>query len=189
MFNTQFPFYAGGPEIQARKSNSPISLHYLIKYDIYNCMNLVKTHNNPTMKALRRDLRKNGTPAEGRLWSMLKAKQIGGLLFRRQISIDNYVLDFHCPAIKLAIELDGNPHYQVLNHKYDYEREQYLLSKYGITTCRFENKIVFDNPQQIIYKILEHKEVMDGHTSKTSLSSVPTGHLPSGRGGAESPLS
>ena len=61
--------------------------------------------NLPYLKGRRKELRKNLTPAEAGLWKMLKNKQLYGLKFRRQHSIENYIIDFYCPAIKLIIEL------------------------------------------------------------------------------------
>jgi len=54
----------------------------------------------------RKNLRNNPTPAEKELWNYLKNKQLAGRKFRRQHSIDNFILDFYCPAEKLAIELN-----------------------------------------------------------------------------------
>ncbi len=50
------------------------------------------------------------TKAEIVLWSKLKGKQLNGLKFRRQYSINNYVVDFYCPELRLAIEIDGGVH-------------------------------------------------------------------------------
>jgi len=50
------------------------------------------------------------TPAEAKLWTYLKGKQLEGRKFRRQHSVSQYILDFYCPASKLAIELDGQAH-------------------------------------------------------------------------------
>ena len=111
------------------------------------------SYNSPTLKSFRRDLRKHGTPAEGGMWNYLKGRQVGGLLFRRQYSIDNYILDFYCPAIKVALELDGESHMAHLDE--DRGRDQYLLERYGIKTIRYENRHVFERPQQIINDILE----------------------------------
>ena len=62
-------------------------------------------------KELRRLLRNNATPAEKRLWKALQGKQLDGFKFRRQHSIDRYILDFFCPSANLCIELDGQNHY------------------------------------------------------------------------------
>ncbi|MBQ7448842.1 MAG: endonuclease domain-containing protein [Paludibacteraceae bacterium] len=117
--------------------------------------------NNTEMREYRRELRKHGTPAEGGLWKMLKAKQVAGLQFRRQFSVGDYILDFYCPALRLAIELDGDYHYHWTQPELDYERERILWEKYNIRVIRFENKVVFQNPQVIIDSILKHKEIMD----------------------------
>ena len=111
--------------------------------------------NSKEMKSLRRQLRSNGTPAEGGLWKLLRAKQINGLQFRRQYSVGTHILDFYCPALKLAIELDGDYHYYETTQEHDMERDEELLCNFGIDTLRFENEIVFQQPQAIINSILE----------------------------------
>ena len=113
------------------------------------------------LKDSRRLLRSNGTPAEGRLWNMLKGKKIANLQFRRQYSIDRYILDFYCPALKLAIELDGDYHFNGVVCERDYVRDKYLFENFGIRTIRFENKIVFEQPQSIINAILQSLEHSD----------------------------
>ena len=110
--------------------------------------------NTKDMKYLRRQLRSNGTPAEGGLWNILKGKKVGGLQFRRQYSVGQYILDFYCPLLKLAIELDGDYHYNIANSEHDMDRDDVLLNDYGIQTLRFENKIVFEQPQTIVESVL-----------------------------------
>lgn len=110
------------------------------------------------MKLFRRELRTHGTAAEGALWNILKRKQIAGLQFRRQYSVGTYILDFYCPALKLAIELDGDYHYHMDMPDKDWAREQELLNKHGIKTLRFENNIVFHDPETIRYYIMQELE-------------------------------
>jgi very-short-patch-repair endonuclease len=62
-------------------------------------------------KKQRQYLRNNMTKWEVRLWSDLKGKQMFGFKVRRQYGIDNFVVDFYCPELKLAIEVDGDVHY------------------------------------------------------------------------------
>lgn len=69
-----------------------------------------KTHNLPRIKAFRRKLRSNLTPAEAALWNILKNSKVEGRKFRRQHSVGKYVLDFYCPAERPAVELDGQGH-------------------------------------------------------------------------------
>jgi very-short-patch-repair endonuclease len=65
---------------------------------------------NPKLKELARQLRNNSTFAEVLLWNELKNKQIKGYDFHRQKPILNYILDFFCSELKLAIEVDGLTH-------------------------------------------------------------------------------
>ncbi|MBR3442652.1 MAG: DUF559 domain-containing protein [Bacteroidaceae bacterium] len=97
--------------------------------------------------AIRRNLRSHGTPAEGAVWRMLKNRQMLGLRFRRQYSIGPYILDFFCPELRLAIELDGEPHYSESGRSHDKQRTDYLKSQQGVEVWRFENRDVFAWPQ------------------------------------------
>ena len=114
--------------------------------------------NIPKVKIIRRELRNHSTKAEKSLWNWLKQDQIKGFRFRRQFSIDNFILDFYCPRLKLCIELDGDYHYHVLQPLKDAERDKLLFDKHGIHTLRFENYIVFEQPHTIINAILNFIE-------------------------------
>ena len=103
-----------------------------------------KINNLPYLKTFRKDLRNNLTPAEAKLWTMLKGKQMEGRKFRRQHSVANYILDFYCPEERIAIELDGQGHFEATQAEYDSERDLFLES-FGIKVLRFENKWVWDN--------------------------------------------
>ncbi len=129
--------------------------------------------NTEDMKVLRRRLRTNGTPAEGGLWNILKGKKVGGLQFRRQYSVGSHILDFYCPALKLAIELDGEYHYYGANPEHDMARDEELMHNYGIHTLRFENKIVFQQPQAIVNSILEIQEKLAMSPRKLSTPPDP----------------
>ena len=100
--------------------------------------------NDPTLKQRRRELRRNQTDAEKALWAHLRNKQFLGMKFFRQYSIGPYILDFYCPNIKLAVELDGGQHNQCENKKYDAVRSEYLKSQ-GIEVIRFwDNEVLLD---------------------------------------------
>jgi very-short-patch-repair endonuclease len=92
------------------------------------------------------------TPAEIFLWSFIKGKQLDGRKFRRQHSVGNYILDFYCPAEKLAIELDGAHHFTSAGFEYDEQRTLYLNSL-NIRVVRFENKDVFEQTEYVIDEI------------------------------------
>ncbi len=114
-------------------------------------------HNRKYLKPIRKSLRNNATSAEATFWNIVKKSQVGGYKFRRQHSIGNYVVDFYCPALKLAIELDGEPHADLINIARDAERDEWL-KHYGITVIRYENRWVFEYPEVIKQDILEFGE-------------------------------
>jgi len=91
---------------------------------------------NPKLKAYARELRKNSTLAEVLLWKKIKNKALG-VQFHRQVPMLNYIVDFYCHEIGLAIEIDGSSH----NYKYEYDaKRQGELEKKGVTFIRFTNK-------------------------------------------------
>ncbi|MDO9549096.1 MAG: DUF559 domain-containing protein [Candidatus Marinimicrobia bacterium] len=108
--------------------------------------------NHPDLKTFRRQLRKNLTPAEATLWKMLQGKHLDGRKFRRQHSIGPYIVDFYCPAERLAIELDGEPHFNDISDEYDRERTLFM-NAFGVNVLRFENKVVFDDPELLLITI------------------------------------
>jgi len=109
-------------------------------------------YNDPIFKEHRRDLRKNQTGAEKILWSCLRNKGLKDFKFFRQYSVGPYILDFFCPAARLAIELDGEHHAQEEIRVYDEERSSYLKS-HDITTLRFWNDEVVENIESVIEQI------------------------------------
>ena len=112
----------------------------------------VKIFNKLEFKTFRRELRNNLTPAEAKLWTLLQGKQLDGRKFRRQHSVDKYVLDFYCPEEKLALELDGEGHFTATGIEYDLERDAFI-SQFGIKVLRFENRWVWDNPEGLLEEI------------------------------------
>ena len=108
--------------------------------------------NLPHLKTFRTELRKKLTPAEATLWKMLQGKQLGGRKFRRQYSVENYILDFYCPSEKIAVELDGEGHFDLSQEEYDYERDLFL-KHCGIKVLRFENKWVWKHPEGLLQEI------------------------------------
>jgi len=119
-------------------------------------------HNRYELKAQRKYLRNHATSAEAVFWRYLKKKQVGGLKFRRQHSIGPFIVDFYCPELKLAVELDGNPHSLPQGEEYDANRDKYL-QKLGILVFRFENRYVFDYPMDIVEEILKVKNFKESH--------------------------
>ncbi|AHW59690.1 Very-short-patch-repair endonuclease [Draconibacterium orientale] len=119
----------------------------------------MKLHNRKKLKNIRKHLRNHSTAAEATLWKMLKNKQIGGYKFRRQHSIDMYIVDFFCYDLMLAIELDGEVHADLNSIAWDTERDE-KLPKLGITVLRYENRWVYEYPEIIKSDILKHARKM-----------------------------
>ena len=108
--------------------------------------------NKIELKLFRKSLRNRSTSAEATLWNLLKNKQLDGKKFRRQHSLENYIVDFYCSSEKLIIELDGDPHGDYLQIQKDEVRDKYFESQ-GYKVIRFENKFVFQDPELIIETI------------------------------------
>jgi very-short-patch-repair endonuclease len=86
-----------------------------------------------------RELRRDQTPAEQKLWARLRNKQVYGLKFRRQHPIGRFIVDFCCIPTKLIIELDGDSHAAQI--EYDQERTAWLEER-GYRVVRFTNREV-----------------------------------------------
>jgi very-short-patch-repair endonuclease len=102
---------------------------------------------NPELKELAKELRRNMTLSEVLLWNELKQKQMLGFDFDRQRPIGNYIVDFYCKELSLAIEIDGDNHI----YKYDYDdQRQQELEKLGVNFLRFEDIEVKKNMMNVL---------------------------------------
>jgi very-short-patch-repair endonuclease len=111
------------------------------------------------MTQTARNLRKQATPAEERLWELLRARRCGGYRFQRQIVAGHWVLDFYCPAARLAIEVDGSVHDTPDARLRDRERDAALLMEVHIRTMRLTNSAVLtSSPEALIARILHEIE-------------------------------
>jgi very-short-patch-repair endonuclease len=105
-----------------------------------------QTFNRTPGKTSRaRRLRFLATPAERRLWLMLRGGQMEGESFRRQRPAGPYVLDFYCARLRLAIEVDGIGHGYYYSVQRDARRDAWL-SDNGVLVLRFSNPDVRSNP-------------------------------------------
>ena len=96
---------------------------------------------NPKLKEYARQLRNNSTLSEVLLWQKIKNKALG-VQFHRQVPLKEYIVDFYCHELMLAIEIDGDSHL----YKYDYDTKiQGELEQLGITFVRFLDKDVKQN--------------------------------------------
>ena len=105
---------------------------------------------NPNLKERAREFRNNPTPMEKKLWTFLKDKQINGFDLRRQKPIKNFIVDFYCSELKLAIEVDGSIH--IGKEEADFERQK-IIESYGIKFLRFTNAEVDKNIESVIETI------------------------------------
>ena len=112
-----------------------------------------RRNNRKYLEGIRKKLRKGATPEEEKLWSFLQQRRLAGRKFRRQHSVDNYVLDFYCPELRLAIELDGAHHYTLEGLAKDAFRDKYLLEEMKIVTIRFENQRVRTATNEVLAEI------------------------------------
>ena len=101
-----------------------------------------------------KELRKNQTPQEQKLWNILRNRRYKNLCFKRQYIIGNYIVDFVCREKKLIIELDGGQHNKTPNIEYDNIRTKYLEEQ-GYRVLRFWNNEIDENIDGVFSKIDE----------------------------------
>ena len=107
---------------------------------------------NPKLKGLAKALRKNMTFAEVLLWNEIKQKKMLGFDFDRQRLIDNYIVDFYCKDLMLAIEIDGITHDTDEAANDDQVRQQ-RLEELGISILRFDDREVRNDIDNVIREI------------------------------------
>ncbi|MFA6588488.1 MAG: endonuclease domain-containing protein [Patescibacteria group bacterium] len=116
---------------------------------------MTKLYNQKKQTPLRKILRKNMPKAEILLWGKLKNKQLLGFKFRRQFSVGRYVVDFYCPQLRLAIEIDGETHLSKDAKSYDQERQK-IIEKFDIKFLRFWNTDIYNNIDGVLERIIEN---------------------------------
>lgn len=106
------------------------------------------------------EMRHNPTPAEARMWEIIKAQVMPNFpnhIFYRQCVAYGYILDFYCPTLRLGLEIDGSIHDD--QTRYDRQRDS-NLARWGIQVLRTHNEVVFNNPQILasqLCKIIQDK--------------------------------
>lgn len=100
-------------------------------------------------------LRKNSTPAEKRLWKIIRDRKMLGLKFRRQHPLKYFIADFYCHEALLVLEVDGSIHTLEEIKQYDKEREA-MIAELGLTVLRFTNEEVFTEPEKIEREVEKH---------------------------------
>lgn len=111
---------------------------------------------NKKLKELARNLRKNATKAEIRLWSeVLRAGKMKGYTFLRQRPVLNYIADFMCKELKLIIEVNDGATHDNEGKWYKDKDRQKELEQHGFTVLRFTDEEVI-NDLEAVYRELEH---------------------------------
>ncbi len=112
---------------------------------------------------MARQLRKEMTDAERKLWSRLRNNQLG-VKFRRQVPFDNYILDFYCPGARLCVELDGSQHLTVEGKERDRKRDR-DLKEAGVEVLRFSDYEALTNTETVLQVIGQKvKEISERKT-------------------------
>ncbi|OAO04468.1 endonuclease domain-containing protein [Parasphingorhabdus sp.] len=101
-----------------------------------------------------RQLRKTMSKPEIMLWQQLRKKPLG-IKFRRQHPLGPYILDFYCPAAKLAMEVDGLSHDMGDRPEYDLRREGFL-NQQGVESIRISAQDVLDDAEDVADRILRY---------------------------------
>ena len=115
-------------------------------------------------------LRNNMTLVEILLWNQLKQKQMMGYDFHRQKPIEEYIVDFFCPKLSLAIEIDGESHDGKLETD---SRRQQEIEKLGVHFLRFLDDEAKKNLDGVFLVIRERIEIHDKQQLKRSKATHP----------------
>lgn len=100
---------------------------------------------------LAKKMRREPTEAEARLWSVLRGKRLGGLKFKRQEQLGDYIVDFVCFGARLIVEADGSQHSESAD---DAVRDEWLQAQ-GFRVLRFWNNDILENPEGVARVILD----------------------------------
>jgi len=102
---------------------------------------------NKKLVEIARENRKNPTQAEKKMWfKILKSKQFEKYKFLRQKPLDNFIADFYCAKLMLAVEIDGDSH--IRQKEYDILRSE-KLKAYGIKVIRYTNDEIMFNSEGV----------------------------------------
>ncbi|MBR2491281.1 MAG: endonuclease domain-containing protein [Ruminiclostridium sp.] len=116
----------------------------------------MRVKKNHSLLGNARELRRNMTPQELKLWYQFLRPY--PLKFYKQRIIDSYIVDFYCAAARLVIEIDGSQHYTQDGRAKD-EGRSAMLERYDLQVLRFSNReinVEFDAVCQMIHqRILE----------------------------------
>ncbi|MAT56379.1 MAG: hypothetical protein CMF23_00245 [Ignavibacteriae bacterium] len=111
-----------------------------------------KHFNRPEQKPIRRKLRREQTYTEKVVWMQVRNRRLMGIKFKRQYSVDQYIIDFYAPDIKVALEIDGDIH-ELPEVKENDEIRQKHIEQFGIQFIRLTNEEILGNPNKAFTKL------------------------------------
>ena len=114
----------------------------------------MKIYYDPKLKQIARNLRNNSTLSEVLFWNKIKGKSILGYQFLRQKPVGNFIVDFYCNKLKLAIEIDGDSHGFEESIQNDKIKENHL-SRLGIDLIRYSDQEVKINIDGVINHLVD----------------------------------
>ena len=129
-------------------------------------------YNRHEQTRFRQRLRTHGTRAELVLWLCLKERQVQGCKFRRQYGIGLFVVDFYCPELKLAIEVDGVSHEDERHQRLDQNRQR-LIETLGVHFLRFSDEDVLGDADKVVQVIEAEVDRLRIGTGQTTPVSPP----------------
>jgi len=108
-----------------------------------------------------RELRRNQTDAEERLWAELRGRGLKSAKFLRQFEIGDFIADFACRGAKIAIELDGGQHAE---NERDRGRTR-IIEAHGYRVIRFWNNEVMENLEGVLQVIAQELAIARNNPS------------------------
>jgi very-short-patch-repair endonuclease len=131
-----------------------------------------------------RDLRRNVTDAEKKLWQQLRLLKDEHRHFRRQVPIGTYIVDFACYYCKLVVELDGGQHNEPQKLRSDQKRTS-ELQKHGYRVIRFWNADIFENLEGVVDMIRNEARLSTTNDYRGGMAGATPTPNPSPQGGGE----
>lgn len=119
---------------------------------------------------LSRELRRRSTYTEQIAWNLLRDRRCFNLKFRRQYGVAGFIVDFYCPELRLAIEIDGSSH--VGREGYDAWRQRVIEEK-SISFIRVTNEVLESNPEILFDRIRDFMEAASAPTVSSPSRSLP----------------
>ncbi len=121
---------------------------------------MLRHSSNPILLQFAKHMRQQPTDAEALMWRVLRNRQMNGQKFRRQHPVAQYILDFYCDALRLAIELDGSQHHSEAGRLQDQARTE-DLKQLGIRVIRFDNHDVLQHTMAVLSQIWQETLPVD----------------------------